>query len=722
MRENIAALVLQEEIRGERFIYYIRWSLILFQAISLALLLLRRLYYPASLHATYFVGLAAVYNVFLYFVFRKNRYHGIIKYFSVFLDTAIVSFVLYLSSITTSTFAPLMGALTFMYLIVMIGSSLRLRRVHAIYATVLITLAFNAVYFLRYPALSRLPEYGGILASARIEQLFKTVYMLFLGAILYYIIVTLQRLIENVVQTTVEAKEREVEVQRKYEEIINGISDGIVVTNGSREILLTNPAFEMLTGYSGDELHGRDVWTLFPSSEVKKKEDVTRRFFRDEEGDQEITAFESKIERKEGNELPVEISVSAGRIGGDRVYLATVRDIRKRKDLEHQLIQSHKIETIGKLACGFAHDFSNLITVMSENIYLVQDEQDPEAIRECLCNNQNVVEKAKDLIEQILVFSTGGGVVETDTSVPVILNQLKKLLLNAVPSSIELRFKSDVPEDLVFRAHETSIVQILFNLIINARDAIEKEQGLIEVQASLDGVHGKGSTILRPREDRYRTFIHFSVSDNGMGISKDLIPRVFEPCFTTKVGKSSVGNGLGLAIIYSIVEKLGGGILVETALERGTTFSIYLPYVERLASSAPSLTHDTGTERASFDSGVQSILFVDDDEDIRHIGKKILEKQGYRVHVAGNGLDAFDFLEHNRYLDLLIVDFHMPGIEGKSFIEQLAGKSSIPILLITGEITEELEKVSGLPGIVDVVRKPLDIDRFLRTVEGLVQK
>ena len=119
---------------------------------------------------------------------------------------------------------------------------------------------------------------------------------------------------------------------------------------------------------------------------------------------------------------------------------------------------------------------------------------------------------------------------------------------------------------------------------------------------------------------------------------------------------------------------------------------------------------------------MKRILFVDDDEDIRHIGKRILEKQGYRVFVAENGEKAFQFLEDNSTVDLLIVDFHMPGIEGRSFIEQLGGKSSAPILLITGEITEELEKVNGLPGIVDVVRKPLDIERFLQTVEEAVQK
>jgi len=707
VRNRIAQLILQEEISGEKFIYYIRWGLVGFEAVSLAVLLMKRMYLPASLYAVYFVLFAALYNLFLLYIFKTKRYRGFIKYVSVFLDTAIVSIVLYLSSITTTTFAPIMGALTFMYLIVMVGSALRLRKVHALYTTVLIILSFNAVYFLRYPALSSIPAFAHITPSARIEQLFKTLYILFLGCILYYIIVTLQRLIGDVVASMNLVKEREQRVQRQYEEIINGISDGIVVTNGKREIILTNPAFDQLTGYMGEELKGRDVWTLFPRGEIKKQQDRTRRFFRDEGADGAVTAFESRIRARDGGDIPVEISVSAGAISGENVYFATVRDIRRRKELEHQLIQSHKIETIGRLACGFAHDFNNLITVMSENLYLAQDEHDPEAIRECLCNNRNVVDKAKDLIEQILVFSTGGTVVEQDTSVPFILDRVEKLLINALPSHIELRIGSEVDQALGFRAHETSIVQILFNLIINARDAIDKEHGLIEVVARSDNAQDQGHPILLPRTDRHRRFITFSVRDNGMGISRELIPRIFEPCFTTKVSGPVIGNGLGLAIIYSIVENLGGGIFVQTALGRGTTFTVCLPYRDRAE-------RPVGT---SGSSGGRTILFVDDDEDIRLIGKRILEKRGFTVLAAESGERALELLGASGDPDLLIVDFHMPGLEGGSFIERLREVSKAPVLLLTGEISEELDRVSRHPSIVEVVRKPLDIDRFLETVE-----
>jgi PAS domain S-box-containing protein len=711
-RERIVRLILQEEIRGEKFVYYIRWGLVAIEGVSLAVLILKGQILPASLNATYFVAFAAFYNLFLLFIFRTGRYRGIIKYISVFLDTAIVSLVLYLSSITTKTFAPIMGALTFMYLIVMVGSALRLRKIHALYTTVLVILCFNAVYFLRYPAFTGIPAFAQITPSARIEQLFKTLYILIFGCILFYIIVTLQRLIGDVVTTMNRAKEHEQRVQRKYEEIINGINDGIVVTNSRREIMLTNPAFEHLTGYERGELAGRDVWTLFPEGEVEKQKDRTRRLFREEGEGHGVTAFESRITTRMDGEIPIDISVSSGIISGEPVYLATVRDIRKRKELEHQLMQSHKIETIGKLACGFAHDFNNLITVMSENLYLAQDEHDPESIRECLCNNRNVVDKAKDLIEQILVFSTGGSLVEQDTSIASILDRVEKLLLNALPSHIELQFERAGIDGRVFRAHETTIIQILFNLIINAKDAIDKERGLIKVHMALDPVPLRGRPILRPRFEGEGGFITFSVRDNGVGISEELISRVFEPCFTTKISGPVVGNGLGLAIIYSIVEKAGGGIFVETALGQGTTFYITLPCLER------AVPRHQG-EAAAGCAG-RKILFVDDDEDLRLIGKRILEKRGFRVQVAGNGETALDMLGANGDPDLLVVDFHLPGLEGRRFIDRLTEVSAAPILLITGEVSEELDLTSRHTNIVEVVRKPLDIDRFLNTVELVI--
>jgi PAS domain S-box-containing protein len=589
IRERIARLILRDELRGEAFIYSIRWGLIVAGTVFLVGLILKGLLFPETPHASWYVVFVALNTLFL----------------------------------------------------------------------------------------------------------------------LSILLITLQKLIA----TMNREKEHRQRVQRQYEEIINGIHDGIVVTNNRREIMLTNPAFEHLTGYERVKLAGRDVWTLFPKEEVEKQKDRTRRLFRGEGG--AVTAFESKIKTRKGWEIPVEISVSSGALPGGQVYLATVRDIRKRKELEHQLMQSHKVETIGKLACGFAHDFNNLITVMSENLYLAQDEHDPENIRECLCNNRNVVDKAKDLIEQILVFSTGGSVVVQDTSIPMILDRVKKLLINALPPHIELEFDRTAVDARVFRAHETSIVQILFNLIINAKDAIDKKRGLIEVGMGLDPAPVRGHPILRPRHDAGDCSLTFSVRDNGMGIREELIPRIFEPCFTTKVSGAKVGNGLGLAIIYSIVENAGGGLFLETALGEGTNFTVTLPCKRRI-------TRRHGEDGAA--EGGRKILFVDDDEDIRLIGKRILEKRGFTVQVAESGELALEILGSDGNPDLLVVDFHLPGLEGRRFVDRLTELSSAPILLLTGEISEELDQVSCHKNIIEVIPKPLDIDRFLHTVELVIGK
>ncbi len=704
LREKIAELILREEIQGEKFIYYLRWIMVAFQSVSLLFLIVSRKYLPGSYYALGFVSFMALYNLFLLVVIRKNRYRSAIKYISVFLDTAIISLALYVGSVTTTIHAPVTSALTFFYLIVMVGSVLRLRKLHALYTTVLILLFFNLVYFLRYQSFSGVPGVEQFARAAIMEQVFRSLYMLFLGFILYHIIVMLQRLIEDVVMSFNLMRGREEVVQRRYEEIINGIGDGIVVTNESGKIILVNPAFQILTGYSGEELLHCGLGLLFHNAELQPGLGVGR----DVASEKDITTFESIVRQKNGTDIPVEISVSRTKISGDWVQLATVRDIRKRKKLERQLIRSHKIETMGRLACGFAHDFNNLITVMGENIYRAKNENNPGRIQEYLCNNESIVERAKDLIEQILVFSTGGTGIWQHTSVPVIIGKIDKLLLNAIPPHIELKLLDEVCGNELFRASETGIVQILFNLIINARDAIGKKHGIIEVSARLEGIGDFIFPILIPRGDGDSRFIVFTVLDNGTGIHPDIIDQVFEPCFTTKLDGPVIGNGLGLAIVHTIVENLGGGIDVDTAVGKGTKISVYLPL------------EVIGKREQMLDDSEKRIVFVDDDADVRLIGKRLLEKRGYKVSVAESGESALGILTSEEEQDLLIIDYHMPGLQGKNLIEKITEHCSVPIILLTGDITDEVDSLSGNERIIDIIRKPIDVDLFLDTVDAAV--
>jgi PAS domain S-box-containing protein len=706
LQGKIAELILREEIQGEKFIYYLRWILILFQIVSLLFLVLSETYLPGSYYALGFFFFMALYNLFLLVVFRKNRYRSAIKYISVFLDTAVISLALYVGSVTTTTHAPVTSALIFLYLIVMVGSVLRLRKLHALYTTVLVLLAFNLVYLLRYPAFSGVPGIEQFSRAAIMEQIFKSFYMLFLGFVLYHIIVMLQRFVEDVVMSLNLMREREGVVQRRYEEIINGIGDGIVVTNESGKIFLVNPAFETLTGYSSEQLLHGGLGLLFQTAGLQTEFGAGRHL--DKAGERDIVTFESRVRQKDGTHIPVEISVSRSRISGDWVQLATVRDIRKRKKLERQLIRSHKIETMGRLACGFAHDFNNLITVMGENIYRAKDENNPGRIKEYLCNNESIVERAKGLIEQILVFSTGGTGIWQHTSVPVMMGKIENLLLNVIPPHIELKLTNETHDGGLFRASETGIVQILFNLIINARDAIGKEQGTIEVRARLEGTGDFICPILTPRGGRDSRYIVFSVLDDGTGIHPDIIDQVFEPCFTTKLEGPVIGNGLGLAIVHTIVENLGGGIDVDTAVGKGTKISVYLPF-ERV-----------GKKEGLREGREKRIVFVDDDVDVRLIGKRLLEKRGYKVSVAENGESALGILGREERQDLLIIDYHMPGLQGQRLIEKITEHSSIPIILLTGDVTDEVDNLSGNERIIDIIRKPLNVDLFLDTVDTAV--
>jgi CheY-like chemotaxis protein len=168
------------------------------------------------------------------------------------------------------------------------------------------------------------------------------------------------------------------------------------------------------------------------------------------------------------------------------------------------------------------------------------------------------------------------------------------------------------------------------------------------------------------------------------------------------------GNGLGLAIVHTIVENLGGGIDVDTAVGKGTKISVYIPF------------EGIGKREQLLDEGEKRIVFVDDDADVRLIGKRLLEKRGYKVSVAENGEGALGILCREEEQDLLIIDYHMPGLQGKRLIEKITENSSVPIILLTGDVTDEVDSLSGNERIIDIIRKPLDVDLFLDTVDAAV--
>jgi len=320
-----------------------------------------------------------------------------------------------------------------------------------------------------------------------------------------------------------------------------------------------------------------------------------------------------------------------------------------------------------------------------------------------------------------------------------LFSRLEKILISVLPLYIRLVIQNRVPSSKIFMIHETVLLQVLLNLIINARDTIGAKRGFIELSLELargnelskkeyiqkDGKAVK--VVLCPRSEAMEKLLKISLNYNSLGMSSEIISKIFDHYFNTKNDKQVMGTGFGLSVVYYMLESMGAGMEVTTDRKNVTNFSIYIPvFCIPITKAGEKKKKENPSYPAGKNIFIQNrsvkkrILLVDDEYDLRLISKKLLEKRGYDVILAPDGEEALKILEDTSDLDLMIVDFHMPGIEGKELIKSLSSKKNIPLIVMTGDVQDEIESMIGAGNILDVVKKPLEIETFLKTVKKAI--
>jgi signal transduction histidine kinase/CheY-like chemotaxis protein len=380
-----------------------------------------------------------------------------------------------------------------------------------------------------------------------------------------------------------------------------------------------------------------------------------------------------------------------------------------RGQLESQLRQAQKMEAIGHLTGGIAHDFNNILTGVMGYIVMAgewQEQHGDEHLRRYLDRAQNSVQRARDLIQQMLTFSRGRHGEPRPLALATVVGESLDLLKSTLPSSLELTLDSepDLPEVMADPVH---VEQVLMNLCINARDAMQGSGRLgIELRAVTVAPGGVCASCRKPLHGRY---VELAVRDSGPGVSPDVAERMFEPFFSTKgVGK---GSGMGLPTVHGIVHEGGGHILLDTERGRGSTFRLLLPPLEPAADTTPApessvaVRHSGG--RAALDG---TVLLVDDDPDVREFMAERLASWGLEVSVCVNAVEALDyFMDVEAPFDLVIVDQTMPKMTGTEFaalvLERFPG---LPVVLYTGYSDDLTEAQVQALGIRALVRKPVD--------------
>lgn len=498
---------------------------------------------------------------------------------------------------------------------------------------------------------------------------------------------------------------------------LNAAANGIVITDASGSVVWVNKAYTVMTGYGLEEAAGQ---LLFPQTEGSG--DHPAEFFEDmwatlRAGD--IWRGEVKRRRKDGGGYLEAVVVTPVRDSGGSVsnYIAILEDVTERRELQEQYLRAQRMESVGMLAGGIAHDLNNILAPILLAMPLFRDKSVPESLQPVVDTLEQSASRGAAIIRQVLTFARGAkgemGVVQ----VRHLVKEMVRMARETFPRNI--LFRVIHPSDLwPVRADATQLNQVLMNLSVNARDAMPNGGTMTftmeNVELGPEWVPGHEKVEPGP-------FLRLTVRDTGVGMSGEVLGRVFEPFFTTKeIGK---GTGLGLSTVLGIVRGHGGFVQVESSPGHGTAFHLHFP-------ALPGEVHDG--EDAAAGGAMRGrgewLLLVDDEISVLTIAQSILVRHGYHVLTAVDGAEALTVFEANAgRIALVMTDYMMPGMDGIALVQRLRGlKPGIPCVLMSGlmgaQDAARREQLRGL-GIVRVLTKPFASEALLEAAAvGLTEQ
>jgi PAS domain S-box-containing protein len=466
----------------------------------------------------------------------------------------------------------------------------------------------------------------------------------------------------------------------------------------------SNPSLERMLGYGQQELR-QMVFTEFTHPEDAQRDmDLFKELV---QGKRDHYEMEKRYLRKDGRVVWGHLNVSLVRAAGGipHYVIAMVEDITERKSTEdalraseEQLRQAQRMEAVGRLAGGVAHDFNNLLTAILGYTDFALDAMDEVSpLRADLLNVKKNGQRAAVLVRQLLAFSRRQVLQPEVLDLNHTVGNITKMLRRLIGEHIELVTVPD-PKLGNVQADPGQIEQVIMNLGVNSRDAMPSGGKLTIKTENVDVGEGYScmGVLVRPGP-----YVLLTVSDTGDGMDKDTQARVFEPFFTTK--EKGKGTGLGLSTVYGIVKQSGGYIGVDSERGIGTTFKVYLPRVDEEVMARPR----TGGHRRPIESSTrETILLVEDEESVRTMARRILEKCGYRVLEARHGVEGLNVSEqHSGAIDLVITDLVMPELSGPQMIERIVSiRPDTKVLYLSGYTEEAV--LEHLDRDTPLVQKP----------------
>jgi two-component system cell cycle sensor histidine kinase/response regulator CckA len=509
-------------------------------------------------------------------------------------------------------------------------------------------------------------------------------------------------LLERSIRYAIERKQAEHKI-REQAALLDITTDAILVRSLEQQILFWNKGAEHLLGWHSDEVLGKNADELLYKQRFPDLEKALKSVVEKGEWQGELRKL-----TKSGKEIIVESRWTLVRNteGKPKSILTVDTDLTEKKQLEAQFLRAQRMESIGTLASGIAHDLNNVLAPILMTAQLLETQlHDPQSQRLLSIVVTNV-KRGATLVKQVLSFARGLEGERTILQVRHLIAEIKHVIRETFPKSIESY--TNIDEELwTVSGDATQLHQVLMNLCVNARDAM-LDGGTLTISANNLFIDQDQARL--HLEAKVGPYILVTVADTGMGIPSEMLDRIFEPFFTTKeLGK---GTGLGLSTVLGIVKSHGGFINVQSELGKGTEFQVYLPAAER---GEPKILEDHEPSRGQ----EELILIVDDEAAIREITKTSLELSNYRVLTASNGIEAVTlYAQYQEKIHVVLTDMMMPSMDGPTTIRMLQKiNPQVKVIAVSGLMASEKLSAAANCGIKAFLSKPYTKKELLEKIQ-----
>jgi PAS domain S-box-containing protein len=555
------------------------------------------------------------------------------------------------------------------------------------------------------PILAMIPEEEAGLVQKVLEA----------GAAEYLVRETLAReLLHKAVKYAVERTRNEIAVrqsEQRFHELFENAKDILFTLDLEGNVTSLNKSAEEVMGWSRSEALQLNLKSLVAPEHLNLCSQMMQRILNEEP----LQHFEISMLRRDGRKVLLQASARLIYSNGEKHAIqGMARDVTERRQLESMVQQSQKLEAIGRLSGGLAHDFNNLFCVISGHTELLAEQMEPASpALKNLTQIKKAVDSATSLTRQLLAFSRKQVFHPRILDLNAVVVETRKMLGRLVGEQIEF-FTSLHPGLGNVRVDPVQLEQVLVNLVLNARDAMSQGGKLTIETKNVDLEEGARSKRAIVPAGKY---VALSVTDNGCGMDEEAQSRIFEPFFTSKeLGK---GSGLGLATVYGIVKQSGGFIWVYSELGQGTTIRVYLPRVD---SSPTPLS--MGNPRTEVRQGSETILLVENTESLRNLAKELLKSSGYAVLDAESGREALRIASSfSGPIHLLLTDVIMPGMGGKQLAEQLTSlRPATRVLYMSGYSNDGIVQSGILESGALLLEKPFTREILLRKVRQVLDE